>query len=129
MSDCHGGYWESEICLTPKEDFCCGTVENFMLAPKAYYKHNTPLFKSPDMVGVYVPWQPGMELCAISRCEADLTNATEPCPASVCTGVCCGTLIDPKAICWPEGTTKEDIEKVRCDSKCCLKIAQATECC
>lgn len=129
MSDCNGGYWKSEICLTPTENFCCGTKENFLLAQGHYYEYNSPLSKVEGEIGVYEPWAPGKELCAIAQCELDLTEADEPCSTSVCTGVCCGTLINPKAICWPEETIPDDIEQLRCNAKCCLKLAQTTGCC
>jgi hypothetical protein len=127
--NCGAGVFESEICVTHKSDFCCGTTETFQYAPGYYYDHNTPLRKVPGSLGVYQPWVPGQDLGAIAKCELDLTLSTETCPGLMCTGSCDGNLIDPNAVNWPAGTTRDDIEQVRCDASCCLKFAQMMGCC
>jgi hypothetical protein len=129
MSDeCYGGYWESHLVRAPQASFCCSCVQNFKLAPGFVYKHNTPLRKIQGTLGVFEPWQPGQKLEAVARCEVDLTSATEPCPASVCTGNADCTLADPKSIAWPMGTTYNHIEQVRCDKDSCIKLAQMGGC-
>lgn len=65
-------------------------------------------------------------IVAVTSCDVDLTLTTEEenCPTGVYTNIA----LDPNYICWPEGTTKEQVDALQRTMKGCVWFINRMTC-
>lgn len=124
--DCNFGHARTDIVLQSSQGACCDRKAYHYLEKRHMYKSDTPLALVAGAVPrTYKPWAPGDDFCGLRTCETDATEWDQDCEVSIC--VEAKNLI-AKTVCWPEGTTDDDVEAIRANKDCCFELIGAPCC-